>query len=464
LAGTDGVLLLQLLLIFLLIAINSSWVYLFIVALRSHFATPAIRDIYIRRDKGHKGKSHDALQNYADSNNSPVVSVIVPARNEQEHIQRCLESIISQDYPSFEIIAIDDSSTDDTFRIMKDVQIEKVYLAKRPKLRVIQLTDKPHGWTGKTWASEQGYLHSKGNILLFTDADAYFNSKNTISLAVSYMQKDNLDVLTGVPYLKLRDFWSKIVMPVWMIFTEIFGTGMADMNNQKSKVAYLMGSFFLIKRDVFEQIGTYESVCSEIQEDRTLGIRLKRNGSKIGIVKVDEIVTALFARDRSTLWHSIQRTLTPVAIESKLRIIFHMLVLFFMTALPFLLLSYIVTTLPIARNDELLPQQQQRLPIFLLSILLSSTLPQSDGGQLSLELLLILNVVSCLLVIIAAAVKGRKKYLLPPMYCFLAPIGALYLIIAYGYNIIPLLLSKRAKPIMWRGRTHEILAFSRREK
>jgi cellulose synthase/poly-beta-1,6-N-acetylglucosamine synthase-like glycosyltransferase len=436
-------------------------VYLFIVALTSHLATPAIRDV-IRRDKDDKGKSHDTLHNDTDSNNGRFVSIIIPARNEQEHIQRCLESIISQDYPSFEIIAVDDSSTDNTFRIMKHVQAEKVSLAKRPKLKIIQLTDKPHGWTGKTWASEQGYLHSKGNILLFTDADAYFNSKNTISLAVSYMQKDNLDVLTGVPYLQLRDFWSKIVMPVWMLFTEIFRTGMADMNNPKSKVAYLMGSFFLIKRDVFEQIGTYELVRNEIQEDRILGIRLKRNGYKIKIVKMDEVVTALFARDPSTLWHSIQRTLAPVAMESRLRIISHMLILFFMAALPFLLLSYIVTTLPIARNGELLPQQ--RPPIFLLSILLSSILPQSDGSQLSLELLFLLNIVSCLLVIIATVVKGRKKYLLPPTYCILAPIGALYLTIAYAYNIIPLILSKKGKPIIWRGRTHEMLVFSNREK
>jgi hypothetical protein len=205
---------------------------------------------------------------------------------------------------------------------------------------------------------------------------------------------------------------------------------MADMNNPKSKVAYLMGSFFLIRRDVFEQIGTCKSVRNGIQQDRMLGICLKRNGYKIRIVKVDEIMTALFTRDPSTLWHNIQRTLAPAAMESKLRIISHMLILFFMAAFPFLLLSYIVITLPIARNSGLL----------------------------------FLNIVSSLLVIIAVAVKGRKKYLLPPKYCILALIGALYLTIAYAYNIIPLILSKKGKPIVWRGRTHEMLIFSNGEK
>jgi cellulose synthase/poly-beta-1,6-N-acetylglucosamine synthase-like glycosyltransferase len=85
LAGADGILL-QLILIFLLIAINSSWVYLFIVAIRTHVATPTIRDI-IRSDKGDRAKSHDTPRDDTDSNNRPFVSVIVPARNEQEHIQ-----------------------------------------------------------------------------------------------------------------------------------------------------------------------------------------------------------------------------------------------------------------------------------------------------------------------------------------------------------------------------------------
>jgi hypothetical protein len=106
------------------------------------------------------------------------------------------------------------------------------------------LTHKPDNWTGKTWTLQQGYLQSSGNILLLTDADTYYSSKDTILLTISYMQIQNLDVLIGIPSIDLRDFWSKIIIPVWDLVSVLFGVNIADVNNQKSKVAYLMGSFF----------------------------------------------------------------------------------------------------------------------------------------------------------------------------------------------------------------------------
>jgi hypothetical protein len=106
------------------------------------------------------------------------------------------------------------------------------------------LIHKPDNWTGKTWASQQGYLQSSGSILLFTDADTNYNSKDTILLTISYMQKQNLDVLTGIAYTEaLRDFWSKIILPLWGLVNVLFDVNRADVNNPKSKVAYLMGSF-----------------------------------------------------------------------------------------------------------------------------------------------------------------------------------------------------------------------------
>ncbi len=133
--------------------------------------------------------------------NLPFASIIVPARNEEEHIERCLLSLLSQEYPYFEIIAIDDSSTDGTLKIMHDIK-DKTNKKKKTglptdKLKIISLKDKPENWTGKTGAPQQGYLQSKGDVLLFTDADTDYARKDVILQTGIYMQKHGLDVLTG---------------------------------------------------------------------------------------------------------------------------------------------------------------------------------------------------------------------------------------------------------------------------
>ena len=109
--------------------------------------------------------------------------------------------MLSQEYPYFEIIAIDDSSTDGTLKIMHDIK-DKTNKKKKTglptdKLKIISLKDKPENWTGKTWAPQQGYLQSKGDVLLFTDYDTDYARKDVILQTGIYMQKHGLDVLTG---------------------------------------------------------------------------------------------------------------------------------------------------------------------------------------------------------------------------------------------------------------------------
>jgi chlorobactene glucosyltransferase len=209
-------------------------------------------------------------------------------------------------YPNFEVIVVDDNSTDNTLKIIQDIRLRiSVSGGDKPlpidRLKIISLTDKPDKWTGKTWASEQGYLHSRGNILLFTDADTYYMSR-AILRTVSYMLKQNLDALTGLPLIELRDFWSKITMPLWNHFSILLGANTGPMNNPKSNMAYLVGGFFLIHKKVLEEIGTFQSVRTAIHEDAELGSRVKNAGYSFRIVRIDNGVSGLWSRDLQTLW------------------------------------------------------------------------------------------------------------------------------------------------------------------
>ena len=413
--------------------INLSWMFLFVTSIRSYLHTPLVTV-----------KETHAI--YHVSRHLPFVSIIVPARNEEDNIERCILSLLAQDYPSFEVIVVDDNSTDNTLRIVKDVKSRVKGLSEDSslsihRLKIITITEKPAKWTGKTWASEQGYLQSAGNVLLFTDADTYYMSKDTISQTVSYMQKENLDVLTGLPFIELRDFWSKVTMPLWNHFSILLGANTGAMNNPKSKVAYLMGSFFLIRRKVIEEVGTFRSVRNAIQEDRELGIRIKKAGYNMKIVRIDNAVSALWSRDLLTLWHGIGRTFAPMA---KLQIFTSLITVFFMAMLPFLLLPSALLLGAYTGTSDL------NLLFWMVDV--SSTFQQQELEQLTV-LFFYLNVISCLMIVIVVAVKDIKKYRITPVYSLLSFLGAGFIVISYIANVISLLSEQS---ISWRGRTSKI--------
>ena len=447
-----------------LVLVLLSWIWLFIRSVHSHMNTPII-----------KNSPNIVIENRKHNFNRPFVSVIVPARNEEDNIGKCLLSILTQEYSNFEVVAIDDNSEDRTLKIMKDICSKQGF---SKKLKVVSLSAKPDGWTGKTWASQQGYMNSHGNILLFTDADSLFESKYTIELTVRQMLSDKLDALTGVPYLPLIDFWSKVVMPVWNLYSEVFDRGIADVNDSHSKVAFVMGSFFMIKREVFEAIGTYRSVREEIQEDRALGNLLKTGQYRMKMFKVDSLVSALWSRDISSLWHGIRRSVTPAVIEDKSTIISHQLILVAMIALPFFLLPYnaamlygkssyslppsIVSVVPNiiivstpTHISSMAEQQQHHTQISILNS--RNALNPANREESYLEsTLLWFNLSLCLLAITATGIKGIVKYRLVPLYSVLCFIGGLFLIASYIYSTLPLLPGASMKPIKWRGRPHHV--------
>jgi cellulose synthase/poly-beta-1,6-N-acetylglucosamine synthase-like glycosyltransferase len=151
------------------------------------------------------------MEDFAPASGRPKVSVILPARNEEKYIASCLDTLLAQDYPNFEVIAINDSSTDRTGEIIQ------FYAARDRRIVYVSTPAKPEGWAGKNWACHQGYKRASGEYLFFTDADTE-HAPNVMSLAVGHMLSEGLDALTAIPRLLCNDFWTKVTLPALSTF------------------------------------------------------------------------------------------------------------------------------------------------------------------------------------------------------------------------------------------------------
>ena len=194
----------------------------------------------------------------------PPLSIIIPACNEEESIEQTISHLISQDYPDFEVIVINDRSTDRTGAILAELEI------KYPQLQVITVTDLPPKWLGKNHALYQGVKQSKGEWLLFTDADIKY-SPNSLKKTVGYSLKNDLDHLTIGPDIVYKGFfYGGFISFFALVVTVLF---------MISKSAGL-GAFNLIKRSTYQAIGGHEAIAMQPVDDFALGKLVAREGYK----------------------------------------------------------------------------------------------------------------------------------------------------------------------------------------
>lgn len=275
---------------------------------------------------------------------SPKVSVILPARNEERYIARCLDSLLAQDYPNFEVIVIDDSSTDGTGEIMHQ------YAARDSRIMYISAPPKPEGWAGKNWACYEGYLRAKGKLLMFTDADTEHSSA-AMSLAVGHLLSQNLDALTAVPHLICNDFWTKVTLPALATFLHTRFSPLR-VNDPDNKTGYFFGSFFVIRRAAYEAVGTHKGVRQELVEDGALGGKVKKGGFRLKMVRGEHHIEAVWARDLYTMWHGLRRLMIPLYYQNKSRAFLMMIAVFFILFAPFATLPYSILVAGLAGNHS----------------------------------------------------------------------------------------------------------------
>ena len=229
----------------------------------------------------------------------PMVSVIVPARNEENYVGRCLESLLAQDYPNLEVVVIDDSSEDRTGEIIAG------FAARDGRVVHVSARPKPDGWMGKCWACMEGYGRASGGLLLFTDADTVY-SAGAVSAAVGQLVSGGLDALTAHPRALVPGFWPAVFVPVQLCFSHNKHS-MLDVNDPAKKAAYFLGGFFLMRRESYETVGTHEAARGEVYEDMFIGRRAKDAGCRIMMVRGEDGVGAVMGRDLGGIWRDGRR-------------------------------------------------------------------------------------------------------------------------------------------------------------
>jgi len=203
---------------------------------------------------------------------SPSITVIVPARNEAADVSATLHSLLAQDYPNLQIIAVDDRSTDQTAAITDDIA------AQHPeKLRALHITELPPGWLGKTHAMALAARQAPTDYLLFTDADVLFHP-TAIRLALANAVATNADHLALLPTTIIKRWDEVAILGFFQIFSLWAARPWRIANPKAKRDAIGLGAFNLLRRSAYIEVGGYESLRMEIIEDIGLGRRIKRAG------------------------------------------------------------------------------------------------------------------------------------------------------------------------------------------
>jgi len=226
----------------------------------------------------------------------PRVSVIVPARNEAKRLQAALQTLLSQHYPNFEIIAIDDRSTDCTGEILDSLA------QTHSCLKVIHVHELPEGWLGKNYANYLGYQHSSGEYLLFTDADIFFHPE-TLVRTVTYALRERAKHIVAYPKMLTSSAMEEAFIALFgFLFTWKFSPSGA--RNPKNRHAYIgVGAFNFIERSLYERIGTHLHLRANVDDDVKLGYWVKQHAEATHVVRGADL---LAVRWREGLWDSIK--------------------------------------------------------------------------------------------------------------------------------------------------------------
>ena len=222
----------------------------------------------------------DGLQPAGPPADPPLVSILIPARNEERNIKACAGSLLEQDYPNCEVFVLDDHSEDET-----GVIVERLIAAasiKNPRLRATLLRGEtlPEGWTGKNWACHQLSQAARGQFFFFTDADTA-HAPGTVTAAVAYALRNRAGLVSAWPRLETGTLGEKLIIPVIVLagfaFCPLWLQRWLQHRPERTRgydvsgMGVANGQFMFFARETYERIGGHEALRSHVVEDVSLG-------------------------------------------------------------------------------------------------------------------------------------------------------------------------------------------------
>jgi chlorobactene glucosyltransferase len=228
---------------------------------------------------------------------APLVSVLVPARNEEETIADCLRSLLAQDYPNLEVVVLDDGSTDGTSRIVRTLG--------GPRVRLLTGATLPPGWTGKNWACHQLSLAARGDLFCFVDSDTTL-APETISAAVGLQEEHGAGLVSLLPRAQRRSLSGSVLLP--MVPHAMFALfPMAMVHWPSSPAAVAFGPFLLVTREAYGSAGGHAARGDTIVDDVELSRAVKASGHPVRLANGTDLVETAWYRGVGPIWRGFSK-------------------------------------------------------------------------------------------------------------------------------------------------------------
>ena len=261
---------------------------------------------------------------------APLISVVLPARNEAANIERCVYSLLAQNYPNFEVVVIDDGSTDATPLILVRLA------AEHTRLRVVRNSRLPRGWTGKNHAAHVGARSAGGDWLLFVDADVTLHP-GALSAAYMAARAHGATIFSLWARQELLSFWERVAQPV------IVGMGHATdpfqhVNSARHpEASYANGQFILAERRAYARIGGHAAVRDEVLEDQELSRRFKRAGERMLMMDGTRVLSTRMYSSLGGIWEGWSKNNFLTLRRNPLLTLAAMISVYFVAVSPFVM-------------------------------------------------------------------------------------------------------------------------------
>lgn len=233
------------------------------------------------------------------SGSQPRVSVVIPARDEEDEIGRTVRSHLAQDYPDLQVVVVDDRSTDRTGEILRALARED------PRLTVVTGDDPPEGWLGKPHALWLGWQAADGEMILFADADVRYDPR-ALREAVAVTEDRGFDLLTFFPRFEMRGFWENVLLP-YLSVGVFLGVGFVATLRQFRGLALGAGVGNLVRRRAYDAVGGHAALRDSVVDDVHLAIAVKRGGFRVGALRADDRITVRIYRGFRGVWNGFTK-------------------------------------------------------------------------------------------------------------------------------------------------------------